>query len=90
MKFLTELRWREQQENFDRDQLKILLALSDEEYTWRTLDRIKDVTRLDYNTLTDKLKDLIAGGWVRASVSRNSKEPIFGLVERVGQGKQLS
>ena len=89
MGFVEQLRWRESFENFSPDEQKLMLALSDTRYLWRSLDRLECVTRLEPKNLTRTLNDLIAQGWIRASVSRVRKEPVFGLVERVGEGRPM-
>lgn len=89
MSFVKQLRWRKNFENFSPDQQKLMLAVSDTRYLWRSLDRLEGVTRLDPKTFTEALNDLMAQGWIRASVSQVRKEPVFELVERVGEGGQL-
>lgn len=89
MSFVKQLQWRENFEHFSPEEQRILLALSDSRYLWRTLDRLESVTRLRSRALTDELNHLIADGWIRASVSRGRREPVFGLVERVGVGRPM-
>lgn len=89
MSFVKRLQWRDNFEQFDPGEQKVLLALSDSRYLWRTLDRLEAVTRLDPKVLTETLNDLIAQRLIRASVSRVRKEPVFGLVERVGEGRPM-
>jgi|GEM_PF-2041968 len=89
MSFIKNLQWRNSFEQFSPDEQRVLLALSDSRYLWRTLDRLQSVTRLSSPALIDTLDHLIELGWIRASVSRSRKEPVLGLVERVGEGRQL-
>lgn len=84
MKFLESLKWRDEVENFDEGEKKICLALSDTKYLWRSFGRLEGLTRLDKKALAAKLDRLMADGWVRPSISAQSNEPIYGLVERVG------
>lgn len=89
MSFVKQLQWRESFEQFNPEEQRVLLALSDSRYLWRTLDRLEGVTRLDPKVVTDTLNNLIAEGWIRASVSRGRRQPVFGLVERVGVGRPM-
>jgi hypothetical protein len=67
---------------FDPDEQKVLLALSQDGYRWRTRERIAEVTGLDPQVVDEKLSDLISADLVRPSFSKK-KEIIFGLRERV-------
>lgn len=88
MEYVEHLRWRDRISSFEPEQQKILMALSNRKYLWRSLDRLQQSTRLTREVLTSKLKELMADGWVRASVSKKRREPIYGLVERVGPTHQ--
>ncbi len=85
--FEPGLKWRGQPENYEPDQRKILLALSNKRWLWRTLESLQRATRLQSPELTEGLKELMDVGLVRGSVSRGRREPIYGLVERVGPGR---
>ncbi len=89
MGFVKQLKWRQNFEDFSPEQQKVLLALSDSRYLWRTLDRLESVTRLRSRALTETINDLIIQGLIRPSVSRARKEPVFGLAERVGEGRPM-
>ena len=78
------LRWRRDAGDFDTEQKKILLALSSKKWLWRTLDNLRGVTRLSDPDLALGLEELIDRGIVRGSFNRRTREPIFGLLERVG------
>lgn len=84
--FEQRLKWRDHPEDFEPAQRKILLALSNKRWLWRTIDSLERATRLRGEELTFNLRDLMESGLVRGSVSKGRREPIFGLVERVGQG----
>lgn len=86
--FETQLEWREHAEDFEPEQQKILLALSNKRWLWRTLDSLQRATRLPRRQLTHNLKQLMELDLVRGSVSKGQREPIYGLVERVGPGKR--
>lgn len=78
------LRWRREADEYDTEQKRILLALSSKKWLWRTLDNLRSVTRLSDPDLASGLDDLISEGLVRGSFNRRTREPIFGLLERVG------
>ena len=81
------LKWRRHPEDFQPDQLRILLALSNKKWLWRTMDSLQRSAGLSREVVTSNLKPLMADGIVRGSIIRERSEPIFGLVERVGLGK---
>ena len=78
------LRWRREADDFDTEQKRILLALSSKKWLWRTLDNLRSVTRLSDADLALGLDELIDRGLVRGSFNSRTREPIFGLLERVG------
>ena len=78
------LQWRQFAENYHEGQKRILLGLSSKKWLWRTFENLKAVTKLDYDTLTHELAELIEEGLVRGSINRRTGSPIFGLSERVG------
>ncbi len=78
------LRWRRKAGDFDTEQKKILLALSSKKWLWRTLDNLRSVTRMSDKDMALGLGELIDRGLVRGSFNRRTREPIFGLLERVG------
>ncbi len=82
MGYLTNLPWLKQFNQHCEAEQKVLLALSNEKYKWRTKDRLLAVTGLDSTTLDTTLADLISRNLVKPSFSK-SRKLIFGLVERV-------
>jgi len=90
VKFIENLSWRTHAQDFKEGEQKILLALSNEDYLWRSFDRLTAVTRLDKKVLAESLDGLMTKGVVRPSISSESKEPIYGLVERVGPGNRAA
>jgi hypothetical protein len=79
----TALIWLKRLGEFSEGEKKVLLALSNTKYKWRTKDRLLDVTGLPPAELESMLAGLIAKDLVRPSFSKN-KNIIFGLRERVG------
>jgi len=79
----TDLNWLAEMGNFSDEEQKVLLALSHEKYSWRTKDRLTQVTDLPNEHLDSVLSDLIGRGYVRPSFSKK-RNFIFGLTERVG------
>lgn len=79
-----QLKWRQHVEDFGPDQRKILLALSSKKWLWRTFESLQKVTRLSDDALGWGLDELLDQGLVEGSVYRRTREPIFGLIERVG------
>jgi DNA-binding MarR family transcriptional regulator len=84
--FETRLKWRKHPEDFSIDQRKILLALSNKKWLWRTLGSLQRATGLSQEALVTNLKELLERGLVKGSVSKET-EPVFGLIERVGATK---
>ena len=78
------LLWRQHAGDFDTEQKRILLALSSKKWLWRTLDSLSMVTRLSDQDLNSGLGDLMELGLIKGSFIRKTREPIFGLSERVG------
>ena len=81
--YKTDLTWLQRLGEFSEGEKKVLLALSNAKYRWRTKDRLSDVTGLPPAELESMLAGLIAKDLVRPSFSKN-KNIIFGLRERVG------
>jgi hypothetical protein len=79
----TDLNWLAEMGNFSDEEQKVLLALSHEKYSWRTKDRLTQVTDLPNEHLDSVLSDLIGRGYVRPSFSKK-RNLIFGLTGRVG------
>ena len=84
MMFERNLDWRKFAENYGEDYKRILLGLSSKKWLWRTFDNLLAVTKLDHDTLTHGLAELIEDGMVTGSINRRTGAPIFGLSERVG------
>ena len=84
MAFERKLEWRQHPEVYDLVQKKILLGLSSRKWLWRTFDSLQKVTRLPADDLGFSLDELINWGLVKGSVNHRTREPIFGLTERVG------
>ncbi len=85
--FEHSLKWRNHPEDFEPAQHKILLALSNKQWRWRTLESLQKATRLPSEELVPGLRDLMEDEVVRGSISKGRREPIYGLVERVGEGR---
>ena len=79
-----DLKWRQHHEDFGPEQIKVLLALSNKKWLWRTFESLQKVTRLSDDGLGLGLDDLLEQGLVKGSVNHRTREPIFGLIERVG------
>ena len=84
MAFVTEnLSWVRQLSRFTDEEQKVLLALSDERYTWRTKAGIIGVTQLPSERVESVLAGLIQDGLVQPSFSR-SGDLIYRLEDRPG------
>ena len=81
--YKTDLKWLAEMGNFTEEEQKVLLALSHEKYSWRTKERLVQVTELTDGRLDSVLSDLIGKEYVRPSFSKK-RNLIFGLRERVG------
>ena len=84
MKYQSNLGWQKKLKTFSEAELKVLMALSVEKYSWRTRDRIASATGFGVSEVDKILAVLIEKGFVRPSMSRK-KNIIFGLIERVGE-----
>ena len=82
MTYQTTLGWLADRQKFPREQQKILLALSDDRYTWRSKDRLQAVTDLEPDVFDTALAQLIKNKLVLPSFSKK-QSIIFGLRERV-------
>ncbi len=82
MEYLTQLDWIKNLEGFEPNEQKVLLALSNEQYKWRTRDRLIEVTGLSGTGLDSILSKLISQNVIRPSISKQ-KKVIVGLTERV-------
>lgn len=79
---VENLSWVKQLPRFSDEEQKVLLALSDERYKWRTTKGIVAATGLDKSRVEEALATLIQDGFVRPWFSRN-RDLIYGLVERL-------
>ncbi len=82
MAYLNDLKWMKQLTKFKPNEQKVLLALSNEKFKWRTKKKIREATGLDKDQVEKSLAHLLGDSWIRASFSKN-KKLIFGLVERL-------
>ncbi len=83
MAYKSNFQWAKKLPEFSEDETKILLALSHDEYKWRTKERIVKSTGVPPGQVDSVLSQLIEKDKVRVSMSRQ-KNVIFGLRERVG------
>jgi hypothetical protein len=79
--------WQKRLSDFTTEEQKVLLALSNSKYKWRTRERLLEVTGFDAKTLDTTLSRLIGKDLVRPSFSKK-KEIIFGLRERVDRTEE--
>ena len=86
MPYMTNLDWVKNLSKFTPNQQKILLALSDDRYTWRARERLVEVTGLPPTDLDSQLAQLIAEGWVRPSFSKE-RNIIYGLKQRIASSQ---
>jgi hypothetical protein len=83
MSFSVEnLSWVRELPKFTDDEQKVLLALSDDRYEWRTKRGIARVTGLEDDRVESILAALMTADLVRPSFSQQ-REVIYGLEERV-------
>ena len=82
MPYRTDLAWIKSFDEFSEEEKKVLLALSNEKYKWRSRDRLLELTRLSPKRLDRTLSYLIADDMVRPAFNRE-RNIIFGLRERV-------
>ena len=87
-KFERQLAWREDPERFDEAEQLILIALSNKKWLWRTMGSIARATRLSTDELSAGLQRLMEDELVKGSISRRTRQPIFGLIERVATGRR--
>ena len=82
MTYQSDLKWLANRRSFPREQQKILLALSNDKYKWRTMDRLRAVTDLERDTFDTALAQLMKEKLVIPTFSPEIKL-VFGLRERV-------
>ena len=77
-----KLNWTKEFDKYDEDEQKVLAALSNKDYDWRSKVALERVTGFDSKTLEKTLARLMKKEVVRPGFSQ-SKELIFGLKEIV-------
>ena len=82
MAYKKNLKWARKLPEFSEEETKVLLALSHDEYKWRTKKRIAKSTGISPDQVDSVLSGLIEKNKVRLSMSKK-KNVIFGLRERV-------
>ena len=82
MTYRSDLKWLADRRSFPLEQQKILLALSNDKFLWRSKDRLQAVTDLEPLVLDNALAQLIKQQLVAPSLSQK-ENMIFGLRERV-------
>ena len=83
MAYLKDLSWQKEFKYFTDAERKVMLALSNEKFRWRTKERLLAVSGLEDEAVEEALANLIHRDKVRASISKR-KNLIYGLRERVG------
>ena len=83
MAYKKNLKWARKLPEFSEEETKVLLALSHDNYEWRTKKRIVKSTDFAPDQVDSVLAELIDKKMVRISMSKK-KNVIFGLRERVG------
>ena len=83
MPYLKDLGWMKEYQSFQAEERKVLLALSNDRFEWRTAERLVSVTGLSLSEVDKALGQLISRGTCRPSMSKQ-KNIIYGLTERVG------
>ena len=83
--FLKDLDWRSHPDDFTEDERRILMTLSQERWSWVTINALRLSTRLPEPEFGDALASLMSDGLVRGGRSDDWRA-IFGLTERVGEG----
>ena len=83
MGYLSNLKWQQNLKEYNENEKRVLLALSSDEYNWRTRDRLKQLSKLPPDVLDDVLAGLLKRKIIRISFSKN-RNIIYGLIERVG------
>ena len=83
--YLNDLDWRSHPEDFDPNERKILLALSNERWDWLTVGALRKSANLREQKFEDALVSLMRDRLVRGGRSEDW-QAILGLAERVGMG----
>lgn len=83
MAYKSNFQWARKLPDYSDDETKVLLALSHDDYKWRTKGRIAKSTGILPGQVDSVLSRLIEKDKVRVSMSKQ-KTVIFGLRERVG------
>ena len=83
MIYLKDLEWQSHQQDFNRAERRIMLALSDARGEWLTMSALRKTVNLREQDFADALTALMSDGLIRVGVSENWV-PILGLTERVG------
>ena len=64
--FEPKLQWRGHTEDFNSNERRVLLALSNKRWWWRNMESLQRVTRLEQDDLTVSLKNLMEDGYSSA------------------------
>ena len=83
MGYLTKLKWMKDLDEHSDEEQKVLLALSHDQYKWRTKDRLLGLTQLGSKELDAILARLIDKDLIKPTFSAK-RNIVFGLRERVG------
>ena len=83
--YLKGLDWRSHIEDFDPNERRILLALSDERWDWLTVGALRKSANLPEEDFGDALESLMWDGIVRGARTEDW-QAVLGLAERVGRG----
>ncbi|MEM1059091.1 MAG: hypothetical protein AAGK14_07570 [Verrucomicrobiota bacterium] len=88
MKFKVEgTEWMEHFESLNDDERKVLLALSNDQYLWRTPEGITKATGLSDQQRDEIMKGLLEKNLVQPTIS-NDQRLLYGLKDRVSASKR--
>ena len=71
--YLNDLDWRSHPEDFDPNERRILLALSNERWDWLTVGALRKSANLREQEFEDALESLMSDGWFAADVQRTGR-----------------
>ncbi|MGO8673045.1 MAG: hypothetical protein ACLQVD_17010 [Capsulimonadaceae bacterium] len=81
MSSTASYRWQADLAKYSDYEQKVLIALSNDKYVWRSKERLAEVTGLDTDTLESTLGNLLSRSIVTPAISKR-KNIIFALNER--------
>ena len=81
--YLNNLDLRTRVKEFDEDEFRDLIALSQKDFPWHSTEGLRGEVELSENDLVIPLKNLVERSLVRTTAGKNITQTLFNLAERL-------